>query len=39
MIDITILTNLLTQFYFAKYLFIASAIYGIIQCIKGLVYR
>lgn len=36
MIDINILINLFTQFYYAKYLFIASIIMGIFMIIKKL---
>ena len=39
MIDITIITKMLTQFYFSKYLFMASVIYGIFKLVKSLIYR
>ena len=36
MISIEIMVNLLTQFYFAKYLFIASIIYGLFKLVERL---
>lgn len=39
MITIQIFTDIMTKFYFSKYLFIATTIYGIMQCIKLLVVK
>lgn len=39
MITIQVFTSLMTNFYFSPYLFVASVIFGIMQCIKGLIYR
>lgn len=36
MIDITILKNIFTEYYFSKYLFMASCIYGIFRLIGKL---
>lgn len=34
MIDIEILKNVLTQFYFAPYMFVAIAVYGTFRLVK-----
>lgn len=36
MIDVNILINVLTQFYFAEYMYVAIAIYGVIKLVKKL---
>lgn len=37
MVDITLLTNVLNNFYFTKYLFMAGAVYGVMRLLKMLI--
>lgn len=37
MVELTLFTNVLTNFYFSQYLFIAGAVYGVMRLLKMLI--